>query len=124
MVHTLATQTRILSLTIVILQLRHNIATVGFGRPKLGHKDSPIIKEGYNHCTYFDAYGRSDPMIIHPACTPYRLVWQISLLLTCSRYPVSTPSYTCVQVTWIMCDNVLRCSASCCCVPDQVAPPR
>lgn len=45
MVHTLATQTRILSLTIVILQLRHNIATVGFGRPKLGHKDAPILKD-------------------------------------------------------------------------------
>lgn len=92
MIHTLATQTRIFSLIIVVLQLRHNVAIVGVGRSKLGHKDAPILKEEYNHCTYFAPCGRSDPMTIHPACTPYRLVWQISLLLTCYRHPVSTPS--------------------------------
>lgn len=92
MAHTLSTQTCIFCLTVVILQLRHKVATAGFGRSKPRHKDAPILKEECSHYTYFDACPRSDPMMIHPACTPYRLVWQTPLLLTCCRHPVSTPS--------------------------------
>lgn len=50
MAHTLATQTCIFCLTVVILQLRHKVAMVGIGRSKLGHKDAPILKAEYSHC--------------------------------------------------------------------------
>lgn len=68
MVHTLAMQTCVFPSAVAVLQLRHNIAIVGVGKSKVGHKDAPILKEEHGHCTYFDACGRSDPMIIHPAC--------------------------------------------------------